>query len=132
MVSPIISLRILTSLFSLPPISRLCAHTLASRGCSRAASIGLRAALRGYSSEQPSLSWRRGFNVCPRPILMKVTTLPARSFRLARWCGELLDSALRSIVLAVGFGRGNCVVVSCRRFKIVQAHAENCIRVVRV
>src|SRR5580700_6018903 len=56
---------------------------------------------------------------------------PARSLRFTRR-GELLDSAFRPIVRAIGLLRTDRVVVSCPRLEVVQAHAENCRGVVRV
>jgi len=56
---------------------------------------------------------------------------PARSLRFTRR-GELLDSAFRPIVRAIGLLRTDRIVVSRPRLEVVQAHAENCRGVVRV
>src|SRR5260370_5972682 len=44
----------------------------------------------------------------------------------------MLDSALHSVVLTIGFSRVNRVVVVCPRLEPVHAHAENGIEMARV
>lgn len=61
----------------------------------------------------------------------EIRSRQARQLRFTRR-GELLDSAFRPIVRAIGLLRTDRVVVSCPRLEVVQAHAENYRGVVRV
>ena len=47
-------------------------------------------------------------------------------------CGELLDLALETVVLAAGFHGPNRVVVGCSRLEVVHAHAEHGIGMARI
>jgi len=54
------------------------------------------------------------------------------NFRASSGCTEMLDSALHSVALAIGFRRVDRVVVGCPRLEPVHAHAENGIGMARV